>query len=91
MPSLPLHTQVLVDWHPFTLYRGWFFAYFLLTWVMLNIWAIWGVSYMWPMTSAIGTVAIVNIQTILMFMFYVRCAPRHPRHPCMHALNPSHA
>ncbi len=61
-----------MDWHPFTLWRGWFFAYFILTWVMLNIWAVWGVLNMWPATGAIATLLIVNAQTILMFMFYVR-------------------
>lgn len=94
MPALFPYPQVLVDWHPFTMYRGWFFGYFLITWVMLNIWAIWGVTYLWPVTSPIGTVAIVNTQTILMFMFYVRCAPMVNRHACVHSihsLSPSYA
>jgi hypothetical protein len=68
------NTQVLVDWDDSPIYRTWFFAYFVVTWALLNVWALWGCAVLWPSSVPWTTFIVVNAQTVLMLIFYNRWA-----------------
>ncbi len=33
------------------IWQGWFFYYFVATWILLNIWSIWGIVKFWDMVG----------------------------------------
>ncbi len=68
-PSAP---QVLVDWDDTEMWRTYFFIYFCATWLLLNVWALWGCASLWPASAPWTTFIVVNAQTALMLIFYQR-------------------
>lgn len=39
--------RILVDWENIKLYKNWFFYYFFATWVLINVWALYGIGASW--------------------------------------------
>jgi hypothetical protein len=64
--------QVLVDWDNTSLTRSWYFIYFMITWFLLNVWAVYGVVALWPEGAPWVVVVIVNSQNLLMLVCYAR-------------------
>jgi hypothetical protein len=65
--------QIIVDWDNNSLVRSWYFIYFMTTWLLLNVWAMYGVVALWPEPAPWVVVIIINAQNTLMLVCYARC------------------
>ncbi|KAG2423863.1 hypothetical protein HXX76_015021 [Chlamydomonas incerta] len=74
-----LSMRILVDWANIAFYNTAFFWYFVITWVLMNVWAIYGVAVYYNKYGnngvdpvSFGTFIVVNLQTIQLLVQYIK-------------------
>ncbi|KAG2444461.1 hypothetical protein HXX76_001213 [Chlamydomonas incerta] len=74
-----LSMRVLTDWENVMVWQGSFFYYFLATWIMLDVWAIYGLVAYWGQNgnngadpTSLSTFIVVNLQTMQLLIQYYR-------------------
>ncbi|KAG2447201.1 hypothetical protein HYH02_007942 [Chlamydomonas schloesseri] len=74
-----LSMRVLTDWENVMVWQGSFFYYFVATWIMLNVWAIYGLAAYYGQNgntgadpTSLSTFIVVNLQTMQLLIQYYR-------------------